>query len=172
VPFAVYLDLLPALAPRYYSISSSPLLNPQACSITDGVLHAPARCGVGDFDGVCSTYLQSMEPGSTVFVFTRQPTIPFRPPAGFDLSRVHPDSITRDAGGEVVAVQGIVICTRLVGETFSSGMKDLAVNIAYVIDNTLTRDPAVDFGKLEFAAIGFIDDSPTDVLLPGETAPA
>ena len=45
------------------------------------MLHAPARSGTGDFDGVCSTYLQTMEPGSTVFVFTRQPTIPFRPPA-------------------------------------------------------------------------------------------
>ena len=106
-----------------------------------------------------------------VLCYAERP-IPFRPPAGFDLARVHPESVTRDAGGELVAVQGIVICTRLVGETFSSGMKDLAVNIAYVIDNTLTRDPAVDFGKLEFAAIGFIDDSPTDVLLPGETAPA
>ena len=81
LPFPVFLDLLPALAPRYYSISSSPLLNPQSCSVTEGVLHAPARCGVGDFDGVCSTYLQGLEPGSTIFVFARQPTIPFRPPA-------------------------------------------------------------------------------------------
>ena len=106
-----------------------------------------------------------------VLCFVERP-IPFRPPAGFDLTRVHPESITRDALGDLVAVQGIVICTRLVGETFRSGMKDLAVNIAYVIDNTLTRDPAVDFGKLEFAAIGFIDDSPTEVPLPGEAAPA
>ena len=106
-----------------------------------------------------------------VLCYVERP-IPFRPPAGFDLARVHPESITRDALGELVAVQGIVICTRLVGETFRSGMKDLAVNIAYVIDNTLTRDPAVDFGKLEFAAIGFIDDSPAEVPLPGEAAPA
>jgi hypothetical protein len=106
-----------------------------------------------------------------VLCYAERP-IPFRPPAGFDLSRVHPDAITRDARGELIAVQGIVICTRLVGETFRGGMKDLAINIAYVIDNTLTRDAAVDFGKLEFAAIGFIDDSPTDVLLPGETANA
>jgi cytochrome P450/NADPH-cytochrome P450 reductase len=81
LPFPIFLDLMPALAPRYYSISSSPLASGQSCSVTEGVLHAPARCGVGDFDGVCSTYLQAMEPGSTVFVFTRQPTIPFRPPA-------------------------------------------------------------------------------------------
>ncbi len=72
---------MPALAPRYYSISSSPLVSPGACSVTEGVLRAPSRCGPGDFEGVCSTYLEAMEPGSTVFVFTREPTIPFRPPA-------------------------------------------------------------------------------------------
>jgi cytochrome P450/NADPH-cytochrome P450 reductase len=81
LPFPVFLDLLPALAPRYYSISSSPLVDPRTCTITEGVLREPARCGVGVFDGVCSTYLQGLEPGSTVFVFARQPTIPFRPPA-------------------------------------------------------------------------------------------
>ena len=80
LPFPVFLDLLPALAPRYYSISSSPVASPGTCSLTEGVLRAPARGGIGDFAGVCSTYLQSMEAGSTVFVFTRQPTIPFRPP--------------------------------------------------------------------------------------------
>jgi hypothetical protein len=103
-----------------------------------------------------------------VLCYVERP-IPFRPRADFDLSRVHPDAITHDAQGALIAVQGIVICTRLVGDAFRGGMKDLAINIAYVIDNTLTRDASVDFGKLEFAAIGFIDDSPTDVLLPGES---
>lgn len=102
-----------------------------------------------------------------VLCYAERP-IPFRPPAGFDLSRVHPDSLSRDAQGELIAVQGIVICTRLVGESFRAGMKDLAINIAYVIDNSLTREPSVDFAKLEYAAIGFIDDSPVDVPLPGE----
>ncbi|MES1211973.1 MAG: hypothetical protein ABUT11_00340 [Leifsonia sp.] len=104
-----------------------------------------------------------------VLCFTERP-IPFRPPAGFDLSRVHPQALSRDALGDLVAIQGIVICTRLVGDAFRGGMKDLAINIAYVIDNTLTHDPQLDFGKVEFAAIGFIDDSPTDVPLPGEAA--
>jgi hypothetical protein len=103
-----------------------------------------------------------------VLCYAERP-IPFRPPADFDLGRVSPDAITRDARGELIAVQGIVICTRLVGDTFRGGMKDLAVNVAYVIDNSLTREAAVDFGKLEFAAIGFIDDSATDVPLPGES---
>ena len=67
---AVLLDLVVAAGQPAHRAAS-----PRACC------SAPARCGVGDFDGVCSTYLQAMEPGSTVFVFTRQPTIPFRPPA-------------------------------------------------------------------------------------------
>jgi cytochrome P450/NADPH-cytochrome P450 reductase len=81
LPFPVFLDLLPALAPRYYSISSSPSASPQSCSVTEGVLRAPARRGDGEFEGVCSTYLAAMAPGSTVFVFRREPTIPFRPAA-------------------------------------------------------------------------------------------
>ncbi len=81
LPFPVFLDLLPALAPRYYSISSSPLASPDTVCVTEGVLAEPARSGAGRFEGVCSTYLASMDAGSTVFVFTREPTIPFRPPA-------------------------------------------------------------------------------------------
>ncbi len=81
LPFAVYLDMLPALQPRYYSISSSPLVSGEVATVTDGVLRAPARGRAGEFSGVCSTYLADMAPGSTVFVFRREPTIPFRPPA-------------------------------------------------------------------------------------------
>ena len=98
--------------------------------------------------------------------------IPFRPPAGFDLSRAQPEAVVRDARGELIAVQGVVVCTRLVGDRFRAGMKDLAINIAYVIDTSLTRDAQVDFGKLEFAAIGYVDDSPAELPLPGEPAPA
>ena len=47
VPLNTCLDLLPGLAPRYYSISSSPTAYPDRCSITVGVLRAPARNGDG-----------------------------------------------------------------------------------------------------------------------------
>jgi cytochrome P450/NADPH-cytochrome P450 reductase len=80
MPFEVFLDRLPPLRPRYYSISSSPLVSPNTCSITTGVLHAPARSGVGDFDGICSNYLGLNAVNSTVFAFVREPTIAFRPP--------------------------------------------------------------------------------------------
>ncbi|MDH6123500.1 cytochrome P450 [Kitasatospora sp. GP82] len=79
LPLAEYLDLLPPLRPRYYSISSSPLVSPEVCSITAGVVDAPARSGQGRFHGVCSTHLNESGPDSTVFAFVRKPTIPFRP---------------------------------------------------------------------------------------------
>lgn len=93
---------------------------------------------------------------------TTERAIPFRPPAGFDLRRAHPSFLTQDARGDLIAIQAVVICTRLVGDGFHVGMKDVAVNIAYVIDMSLGTDTSVDFAKLEFAAVGFIDDSPDD----------
>jgi cytochrome P450 / NADPH-cytochrome P450 reductase len=80
MPFEIFLDRLPPLRPRYYSISSSPMVSPDMCSITTGVLRGPARSGAGEFNGVCSSYLESNAPNSTVFAFVREPTIAFRPP--------------------------------------------------------------------------------------------
>jgi cytochrome P450/NADPH-cytochrome P450 reductase len=80
LPFELYLDMLPPLRPRYYSISSSPLAASEACSITVGVLRAPARSGSGTFTGVSSTHLAAAPVNGTAFVFVRQPSIPFRPP--------------------------------------------------------------------------------------------
>ena len=80
VPFGEYLDMLPPLRPRYYSISSSPLVSPDACSITVGVLRGPARSGNGTFTGVGSGYLSSLPEHGTVFAFVRSPSIAFHPP--------------------------------------------------------------------------------------------
>ncbi|MGY1760679.1 bifunctional cytochrome P450/NADPH--P450 reductase [Geodermatophilus sp. SYSU D00779] len=82
LPFEEFLDLLPPLRPRYYSISSSPLTSPDVCSITVGVVHGPARSGSGSgtFTGVASGHLAELPDDGTVFVFVREPTIPFRPP--------------------------------------------------------------------------------------------
>jgi cytochrome P450 / NADPH-cytochrome P450 reductase len=80
LPFEVFLDLLPPLRPRYYSISSSPLVASDTCSITVGVLEAPARRGQGRFKGVCSNYLAELRVDATLFGFVRKPTIPFHPP--------------------------------------------------------------------------------------------
>jgi cytochrome P450/NADPH-cytochrome P450 reductase len=80
LPFNVYLELLPPMRPRYYSISSSPAVT-STCHLTVGVLHGPARSGDGYFNGVASNHLASSMENSTQFAFVRKPTIPFRPPA-------------------------------------------------------------------------------------------
>jgi cytochrome P450/NADPH-cytochrome P450 reductase len=80
LPFEVYLDMLPPLRPRYYSISSSPLSAPDTCSITVAVVEAPARSGHGTFEGVCSRYLAAQQPDATVWGFIHRPTISFHPP--------------------------------------------------------------------------------------------
>ena len=80
LPFEVFLDLLSPLRPRYYSISSSPLVSADACSITVGVVEGPARSGHEVFKGICSNYLAAQAADATVYGFVRKPTIPFRPP--------------------------------------------------------------------------------------------
>ena len=80
LPFAEFLDMLPPLRPRYYSISSSPLASPDACSITVGVLRSPARSGAGTFTGIGSGYLAGLPENGTVFTFVRSPSIAFHPP--------------------------------------------------------------------------------------------
>ena len=80
LPFAQFLDLLPALRPRYYSVSSSPTMSADV-ALTVGVLESPARSGDGStFHGVCSRHLRAVPEGGTVFAFVRHPTIAFRPP--------------------------------------------------------------------------------------------
>jgi cytochrome P450 / NADPH-cytochrome P450 reductase len=79
-PFEVFLDMMPALRPRYYSISSSPLVGSGVCSITVAVLEGPALSGRGEFRGVCSNYLAAQPADATVYAFIRKPTISFHPP--------------------------------------------------------------------------------------------
>lgn len=78
LPFNVYLEMLPALSPRYYSISSSGKVSPQTCSITVGVLTGPARSGRGTFRGVCSTYLGERDAGHVVYGVVRDTGSKFR----------------------------------------------------------------------------------------------
>lgn len=81
LPFNIYLELLQPLRPRYYSISSSPLAQPQQCSLTVGVVNAPARSGRGVYEGVCSNYLDHLAEGSLIPGFVRDPNSSFRLPA-------------------------------------------------------------------------------------------
>jgi cytochrome P450 / NADPH-cytochrome P450 reductase len=81
LPFAAYLDMLPPLRPRYYSISSSPLHDARRCSITVAVVAGEARSGRGAFEGVCSTHLARHAEGSVAQAFVKDTHSAFRLPA-------------------------------------------------------------------------------------------
>jgi cytochrome P450 / NADPH-cytochrome P450 reductase len=81
LPFGVFLEMLPPLASRYYSISSSPSRQAARCSITVAVVGGPAFSGAGEFKGVCSNYLAGRRVGEIVYASVRQTKAGFRLPA-------------------------------------------------------------------------------------------
>ncbi len=80
LPFNLFVEVVPTMRPRYFSICSSPLLARDEASITVGVVEGPARSGHGLYRGVASAYLAGSQKGAAVECFIRPPSIPFRPP--------------------------------------------------------------------------------------------
>jgi cytochrome P450/NADPH-cytochrome P450 reductase len=80
LPFHAYLEMLSLLAPRYYSISSSPAGDASRCSVTIGVVEAPASSGRGVYKGVCSNYLAGRRAGDTIHATVRETKAGFRLP--------------------------------------------------------------------------------------------
>ncbi|MGY8661864.1 cytochrome P450 [Bradyrhizobium sp. UFLA05-109] len=80
LPFHAYLEMLSLLAPRYYSISSSPSVDPARCSVTVGVVGGPAASGRGNYKGICSNYLSDRRAGDTIYATVRETKAGFRLP--------------------------------------------------------------------------------------------
>ncbi len=80
LPFHAYLEMLSLLAPRYYSISSSPSDDPARCGVTVAVVDAPASSGRGRYKGTCSNYLAGRRVGDTVQATVRETKAGFRLP--------------------------------------------------------------------------------------------
>ena len=80
LPFHAYLEMLSLLAPRYYSISSSPSPDPSRCSVTVAVVEGPASSGRGVYRGICSNYLAGRRESETVFATVRETKAGFRLP--------------------------------------------------------------------------------------------
>jgi cytochrome P450/NADPH-cytochrome P450 reductase len=78
--FERFMELLPPLKPRYYSISSSPRLNSKNCSITVGVVRSPAWSGRGEYLGVASNYLADRKIDDDIVMFVRTPESGFQLP--------------------------------------------------------------------------------------------
>lgn len=80
LPFGQFLEMLPLLAPRYYSISSSPNKEPGRCAITVGVVEGQARSGNGVYKGSCSGHLAAQPEGSIVHAGVKETKAGFRLP--------------------------------------------------------------------------------------------
>uniref|UniRef100_UPI00398EA18C nitric oxide synthase 1-like n=1 Tax=Pristiophorus japonicus TaxID=55135 RepID=UPI00398EA18C len=73
VPASLLLTQLPLLQPRYYSISSSPATHPTEIHATVAVLKYRTKNGKGPVrHGVCSSWLNRIDPGDTVVCFVRR----------------------------------------------------------------------------------------------------
>lgn len=83
--FSDFLDMLPPLKPRQYSIASSPLSNPSQLALTVAVVDAPAWSGQGQFKGVASNYLTYAETGSPITIETRPASTNFHLPENISL---------------------------------------------------------------------------------------
>lgn len=70
-PLFVILELLPRLAARFYSISSSPSAHPGSVHITSVVVRFNTPTG-REHAGVCSTWMADLAPGMRVPVFIRE----------------------------------------------------------------------------------------------------
>jgi len=80
LPFHAYLEMLSLLAPRYYSISSSPSVDANSCSVTVGVVEGPASSGRGIYKGICSNYLAGRRTSETIHATVRETKAGFRLP--------------------------------------------------------------------------------------------
>jgi cytochrome P450 / NADPH-cytochrome P450 reductase len=76
-----FVELSAAIAPRFYSIASSPLVSLDAADLIVGTLRAPAWSGVGEHQGFASTHMRDLTPGDAVFGYIRRPNPAFAPPA-------------------------------------------------------------------------------------------
>lgn len=80
LPLARFLELLPPMRLRRYSISSSPRTAPHTPSLTVTVVDDPALSGNGRYFGAASTYLQRVQPGDRIALGVRSTSTPFHPP--------------------------------------------------------------------------------------------
>jgi len=80
LPFAAFLEMMPLMTPRSYSISSSPVADGARCSMTVAVVEGPARAGSGVYYGVCSNHLARQAAGTTVQAFVKETKVGFRLP--------------------------------------------------------------------------------------------
>lgn len=81
LPLESFLEMAGPIRPRFYSISSSPSVDPRHARLTVGLVEGPAWAGAGEYRGLCSQYLARLAPGDVFFGYVRTPAPAFEPPA-------------------------------------------------------------------------------------------
>ncbi|HEX8484001.1 bifunctional cytochrome P450/NADPH--P450 reductase [Sphingomonas sp.] len=81
-------ELSAAIAPRFYSIASSPLVDAHVADLIVGTMAAPAWSGLGEHRGFASGYMAGVEPGAQVFGYVRRPNPPFAPAEDLDVPMI------------------------------------------------------------------------------------
>ena len=74
-------ELSAPIAPRFYSIASSPRVSPDVADLLVGTTQARAWSGLGEHRGFASGYMAGLRPGDELFGYVRRPNPPFAPPA-------------------------------------------------------------------------------------------
>ncbi|KAB5577830.1 putative bifunctional P-450:NADPH-P450 reductase [Coniochaeta sp. 2T2.1] len=106
LPFSTFLALLPPMRVRQYSISSSPLWNPTAVTLTYSLLDAPSLSDPSGRHhlGVASSYLASLAPGDKLHVSVRPSHTAFHLP----LDAANTPIILIGAGSGIAPFRGFV----------------------------------------------------------------
>ena len=99
-----FIDMLPPLRVRTYSISSSALWKPSHVSLTISVVAQPSWSGQGSFFGVASNFLADLVPGDAVHLTVRPCKKEFHPP---DDAGAHP-IIMVAAGSGIAPFRGFI----------------------------------------------------------------
>jgi cytochrome P450 / NADPH-cytochrome P450 reductase len=109
--FERYLEMLPVMRARHYSISSSAHASPGEVDLMVSLLSAPHRGGEGTFQGIASRYLQTVHAGDVIQA---------RVLAAGDSFRLPPDPevpvILVSAGTGVAPFRGVVLDRMHTGE--------------------------------------------------------
>lgn len=111
LPFERYLELLPVMRARHYSISSSAHASPGEVDLMVSLLSAPHRGGEGTFQGIASRYLQTVHAGDVIQARVLTAGDSFRLPLDPDVP-----VILVSAGTGVAPFRGVVLDRLHTGE--------------------------------------------------------
>lgn len=73
IPLGLFLELMPRLQPRYYSIASSSLSSPDSIRVIVAVVTYQTTTGK-TVKGICSNFIQGLKEGSKANIFVRRST--------------------------------------------------------------------------------------------------